>query len=283
MDSSAPLFHNPPSRPVPSNLQPAQPLLPASSQPAQQHQQRNSISHPINVSWLFPRNVLAPSPDTPSPLLTHPDGITPVDLLDLLGVSCKNYPTGRAPSSSGFIGGFPVAKIARQNATPKEQLDSTDVPLHENTKKPPETNENSAIAPEQPSAAYPPKETAALIGNGADASTHGREEIELAEAISGDDRAASSGFDDGTPEENSSSGNDNRALSQRNRFIRLPNGVEIRGDSDEATYGNLGLSSCPGKKVRLDTGPVGGRAVINRDLGTDFARLKSVGVVCVVW
>ncbi|KAM3589392.1 hypothetical protein VKS41_000258 [Umbelopsis sp. WA50703] len=37
--------------------------------------------------------------------------------------------------------------------------------------------------------------------------------------------------------------------------------------------GNLALSSCPGKKVRL-SGPVGGRAAINRDLDLDFARIS---------
>ncbi|ORY53286.1 hypothetical protein BCR33DRAFT_711606 [Rhizoclosmatium globosum] len=37
---------------------------------------RTSKTHPINVSWLFPHTVLAPSPDGPSPLTSHPDGIT---------------------------------------------------------------------------------------------------------------------------------------------------------------------------------------------------------------
>ncbi|KAF9578704.1 hypothetical protein BGW38_005376 [Lunasporangiospora selenospora] len=45
--------------------------------------------------------------------------------------------------------------------------------------------------------------------------------------------------------------------------------------------GNLGLSSCPGKKVRLD-GPVNGRAKIVRDLDLDFDRLQGLGVTCVV-
>ncbi|KAG0213802.1 hypothetical protein BGX31_001192, partial [Mortierella sp. GBA43] len=45
--------------------------------------------------------------------------------------------------------------------------------------------------------------------------------------------------------------------------------------------GNLGLSSCPGKKVRLD-GPVNGRAKIVRDLDLDFDRLQKLGFTRVV-
>ncbi|KAG0237872.1 hypothetical protein BGW41_008298 [Actinomortierella wolfii] len=46
--------------------------------------------------------------------------------------------------------------------------------------------------------------------------------------------------------------------------------------------GNMGLCSCPGKKVRLD-GPVNGRAKIERDLDLDFTRLQQLGckrVIC---
>lgn len=46
--------------------------------------------------------------------------------------------------------------------------------------------------------------------------------------------------------------------------------------------GNLLLSSCPGKKVRLD-GPVRGRAAICRDLKLDLGRIKEMGVGCIVW
>jgi hypothetical protein len=46
--------------------------------------------------------------------------------------------------------------------------------------------------------------------------------------------------------------------------------------------GNLLLSSCPGKKVRLD-GPVRGRSAICRDLKSDLARIKEMGVGCVIW
>ncbi|KAG0341512.1 hypothetical protein BG000_008808 [Podila horticola] len=45
--------------------------------------------------------------------------------------------------------------------------------------------------------------------------------------------------------------------------------------------GNMGLSSCPGKKVRLD-GPVNGRAKIVRDLDLDFDRLQKLGFTRVI-
>ncbi|KAF9926357.1 hypothetical protein FBU30_004021 [Linnemannia zychae] len=45
--------------------------------------------------------------------------------------------------------------------------------------------------------------------------------------------------------------------------------------------GNIGLSSCPGKKVRLD-GPINGRAKIVRDLDMDFNRLHRLGFTRVV-
>ncbi|KAG5458202.1 MAG: hypothetical protein BJ554DRAFT_1620, partial [Olpidium bornovanus] len=47
-------------------------------------------------------------------------------------------------------------------------------------------------------------------------------------------------------------------------------------------HGNLVLSSCPGKKVRLD-GPSRGRARINRDLESDLRRIAGFGITTVVW
>ncbi|KAG0181465.1 hypothetical protein DFQ28_011253 [Apophysomyces sp. BC1034] len=64
--------------------------------------------------------------------------------------------------------------------------------------------------------------------------------------------------------------------------------LEPQLENARATYrpplrmmGNLALSSCPGKKVRL-TGPVRGRAAINRDLDLDFARMRSFGITTLV-
>ncbi|KIJ36751.1 hypothetical protein M422DRAFT_179064 [Sphaerobolus stellatus SS14] len=45
--------------------------------------------------------------------------------------------------------------------------------------------------------------------------------------------------------------------------------------------GNILLSSCPGKKVRL-SGPVKGRGAICRDLGHDLRRIRSLGVGCII-
>jgi len=46
--------------------------------------------------------------------------------------------------------------------------------------------------------------------------------------------------------------------------------------------GNLLLSSCPGKRLRME-GPVKGRGPVCRDLATDLKRIKSEGVGCLVW
>ncbi|SAL95170.1 hypothetical protein [Absidia glauca] len=51
--------------------------------------------------------------------------------------------------------------------------------------------------------------------------------------------------------------------------------------SNGKVMGNLALSSCPGKKVRL-SGPVRGRAAINRDLDLDFTRMRSFGITTLV-
>ncbi|KAF7362046.1 Phosphatases II [Mycena venus] len=51
----------------------------------------------------------------------------------------------------------------------------------------------------------------------------------------------------------------------------------------ESTFmiGNIFLSSCPGKKVRLQ-GPVKGRSGVCRDLHADMRRMKDLGVGCIV-
>ena len=46
--------------------------------------------------------------------------------------------------------------------------------------------------------------------------------------------------------------------------------------------GNVAMSSCPGKNIRLDTGPVNGRAMVARDVHADFARAKLQGVTHLV-
>ncbi len=46
--------------------------------------------------------------------------------------------------------------------------------------------------------------------------------------------------------------------------------------------GNLLLSSCPGKRLRMG-GPVKGRGPVCRDLCTDLRRIKNEGVGCLIW
>ncbi|KAG1085763.1 hypothetical protein G6F42_021259 [Rhizopus arrhizus] len=60
---------------------------------------------------------------------------------------------------------------------------------------------------------------------------------------------------------------------QYQKFQHLQQSQQLRG--------NLCLSSCPGKKVRL-SGPVRGRAAINRDLDQDFERMKGYGITMLV-
>lgn len=68
----------------------------------------------------------------------------------------------------------------------------------------------------------------------------------------------------------------------RDQVLRLEKQQLQELESGRAVKGNLCLSSCPGKKVRL-SGPVKGRASINRDLDLDFERLASFGITMVVW
>lgn len=50
----------------------------------------------------------------------------------------------------------------------------------------------------------------------------------------------------------------------------------------QGKIGNVLLSSCPGKRLRME-GPVKGRSPVCRDLTTDLRRIKNEGVGCLVW
>ena len=52
--------------------------------------------------------------------------------------------------------------------------------------------------------------------------------------------------------------------------------------ADGSQIGNLLLSSCPGKRLRME-GPIKGRGPVCRDLETDLRRIKSEGVGCLAW
>ncbi|KAJ3106187.1 hypothetical protein HK100_003764, partial [Physocladia obscura] len=326
---------------------------------------RNSHSHPINVSWLFPHQVLAPSPNAS---LVHPDGIVPKDILDLLGVSQKNYPQGRAPSNSGFIGGFPVAKTTKTATVSPDSLSARTLKssklssfssVHQSAVNNTNTNHKSTlvsppaklrspaattdvassssatlllttatlssttstttttstplfsadeiktVSDPLPTSApnisvttaattvaivatnnesmvtldIPPLLPTVAISSEYACTTGGREEIEAMEASEAMQSTTSQQQQQQRDAEETDAQHDASSSSSLG-FLTLPNGVVVKGDPVGTCYGNVGLSSCPGKKVRLDTGPVNGRAAINRDLDADFARLASLGIHC---
>ncbi|TBU22851.1 phosphatases II [Dichomitus squalens] len=61
----------------------------------------------------------------------------------------------------------------------------------------------------------------------------------------------------------------------------IPPALPIPSNINMRLLGNLYMSSCPGKKVRLD-GPVRGRNTVCRDLRSDLSRIKNVGAACIV-
>ncbi|KAI9142730.1 protein-tyrosine phosphatase-like protein [Paraphysoderma sedebokerense] len=78
---------------------------------------------------------------------------------------------------------------------------------------------------------------------------------------------------------------ESRGVTNVSGALPLANGIATKNVQDkekEKKLGNICLSSCPGKKVRLDTGIVRGRLPINRDLNQDFARISGLGVSTVV-
>jgi hypothetical protein len=70
--------------------------------------------------------------------------------------------------------------------------------------------------------------------------------------------------------------------SANSSAVSSPIVTNFRQDFERKTIGNLFLSSCPGKRLRME-GPVRGRPPVCRDLETDLRRIKSEGVGCLVW
>ncbi|KAI8969578.1 hypothetical protein BD414DRAFT_503071 [Trametes punicea] len=70
-------------------------------------------------------------------------------------------------------------------------------------------------------------------------------------------------------------------LSITTPSLAIPEVPPVPKITAASLLGNLYMSSCPGKKVRLD-GPVRGRSTVCRDLRSDFSRIKNVGVACIV-
>lgn len=71
-------------------------------------------------------------------------------------------------------------------------------------------------------------------------------------------------------------GNDNTPTATKGLSLRTPDTA-----SSGPQIGNLLLSSCPGKKVRL-SGPVKGRGAICRSLPQDLARIRSLNVGLII-
>ncbi|KAI0331037.1 phosphatases II [Cubamyces sp. BRFM 1775] len=63
--------------------------------------------------------------------------------------------------------------------------------------------------------------------------------------------------------------------------LLIPEVPQIPSFHTASQLGNMYMSSCPGKKVRLD-GPVRGRNTVCRDLRSDLTRIQNVGVACIV-
>ncbi|KAJ3409833.1 hypothetical protein HDV05_004186 [Chytridiales sp. JEL 0842] len=342
--------------------------------PQPEKEPRTSLTHPINVSWLFPSNFLHPSvtPDdairpnvnayNPSP--TPYTNSHPLDLLDLLGIAPDHYPKGRAPSNSGFVGGFPVATVAKtrytmsssssfsstQNAaslvssTTTTTTSASTSTLHFSRR-----SNTSLNATARPASAFTPTNGATLKTDSGSLSISGsfpldstsapemyehvpggnggREAYELLEAgVLDSDVAVSGGPDSQMDDKNqgeeglrilamtatssqsssctimksSTNGVESaeivKTITESTHALEVGNGATSNPEklltglrinvSDvpvlRGTHGNFALSSCPGKKVRLQSGPVNGRAMINRDLDHDFARLSALGIKAVV-
>ncbi|KAJ3215960.1 hypothetical protein HDU67_010116 [Dinochytrium kinnereticum] len=193
---------------------------------------RTSLTHPIGVSWMFPDEFLAlrngheeavggdavsvsqqqlSAPvDEGSPSPATKPVKDPIDWLDRLGI--EKLPMGRAPSASGYVGGFRVAASYLDKSIQQQQQ----------------------------------QQQRMKAGPG---------DAETGEPAAGP-------LVNGKP----------KLVKTMYKSAPLP----------ITPHGNFALSSCPGKKVRMDTGPVNGRAMINRDLNLDFGRLAALKIKLVV-
>ncbi|KAJ3274570.1 hypothetical protein HDV01_002412 [Terramyces sp. JEL0728] len=62
--------------------------------------------------------------------------------------------------------------------------------------------------------------------------------------------------------------------------LGLPSATKL--PAIKLSHGNFALSSCPGKKVRLATGPTRGKAMIARDLDLDFQRIARLNIKTII-
>ncbi|KAI8812230.1 protein-tyrosine phosphatase-like protein [Cladochytrium replicatum] len=133
--------------------------------------------------------------------------------------------------------------------------------------------------------------SAAAVTTAPDESNHGREEVEEVEAglrpsegiiiAEEDEETVVSVTDNAGPSESSAATTGSAAKPSPPEWT-TPSPYSGVLKYPGTKHGNFALSSCPGKKVRLSTGPVNGRAMINRDLDHDFERLALAGITMVV-
>ncbi|KAJ3112319.1 hypothetical protein HDU96_004693 [Phlyctochytrium bullatum] len=269
---------------------------------------RTSLTHPIGVSWLFPDDFLIVTPErakaaaaaasqqqagtakpSVSPTKASPTAPATSDTA-AAGSNSTKAPVSSAAASPAPSTTAPSGQLATTTPTSNPAPSLIPVPV---SKPPPSSNagqpSSNSLAPSssKPSAKEPLDWLDRL----------GVEKLPMGRAPS------ASGFVGGFKV----------AASYIDRSIQLqaaggkppppPKSIYRAAGLPSSAHGNFALSSCPGKKVRLDTGPVNGRdhhshlltmdlptsyflrdtAMINRDLNLDFARLASLQIKLVVW
>ncbi|KAJ1557918.1 hypothetical protein HK405_014855 [Cladochytrium tenue] len=254
-----------------------------------------------------------------------------MDMLDMLGINASQYPKGRAPSNSGFVGGFPVARAVTSTGAVidvgaglmanMQPSDVQSIASFQSRFLGGPASSAAANAPDAPAADAKPSSSSASAGQ--DLATVTKQKLwlfpssTLAPPAPASDAMEKSPAPSSAPvepvEASTSSQPEGETIPDEAGYDTVENGNGGREQMEEmeaagldegpttklVTHGNFALSSCPGKKVRLNTGPVNGRgkragskshksnssfpASINRDLDVDFARLASYGIKTVVW
>ncbi|KIM30442.1 hypothetical protein M408DRAFT_7537 [Serendipita vermifera MAFF 305830] len=278
---------------------------------------KTSQSHPINMSPMVPFELLfrlhgflqgSLDPSQPTYLhlpyeltldaLTAPNQSTPPDS-SIPAVYENSQPNGTIPGPT-TLSAIPASMIQAEvmedaptpppaaHTSPKLRIDATMVPL------PP-----SPEAQRQPQLPLP---DASIASSSAEMPSYFTQP--LSSTICSDiQEATNSILDIPVVHRRTPSSQNGKALSLGANGVQpAQNGIKATssGDQDFKTFlkrkslpvgpgptlppaklGNLLLSSCPGKKVRLQ-GPVKGRGTICRDLGRDLQRIKDSGVGCIV-
>ncbi|KAI4526063.1 phosphatases II [Schizophyllum commune Loenen D] len=226
-------------------LAPMEPAQVAPTEPPQAHHIKTSSTHPINISTIIPPDLLAL-------VSSH------------LVLSARHVPTVfELPAK------FQIDRLVERYLPPGMQLVNVQPPPYPSPESPPHilrtrsgmsaalqaaiTDEISPVPPmppvpgeEGPESPRPPR----LLAKHSNAS-----QISLSIAPP----LAEKEFDQDASDEKS----------------------PLTPSTPTFMLGNLFMSSCPGKKVRLQ-GPVRGRSGVCRDLRTDLRRMRDLGVGCII-